>query len=81
MTNLFRRFNRRYLAEIHAEVRRRFPDLRPMRDAWVHRTGFGRWEFHGPGNFYAHFRAEDAYHARSKGWEAWLAKRTQGKAA
>ncbi len=60
-------FTRTLLTAVHAEVRARFPDIRPMRDAWVH-----QWEFHGPDGFYAHFRAEDGYDARRKGWERWL---------
>ena len=69
----FPAFNRRYLAEVHAEVKRNYPEIqRPMKAAWVIKTAFGQWEFHGPDNFYAYFRAEDAYHARAKGWEEWL---------
>ena len=78
--SVFTSFNRSYMALVHAEVHGRFPKVRPMRDAWVHRTGFGGWEFHGPGRFYDHFQAEDAYHARSKGWESWLRKQDRAAA-
>ncbi len=64
-------FTRALLTTVHAEVRARFPSIRPMRDAWVHQS-FNQWEFHGPDGFYAHFRAEDGYHARAEGWEQWL---------
>lgn len=44
-----------------------------LREAWVYQTDGRRWEFHyGP--FYWHGRADNAYEARAKGWEAWLAK-------
>ncbi len=67
------KFNLAYRNSVHADVRERFPNIRLMKDAWVIRTTFGQWEFHGPDNFYTHFRAEDAYDARAKGWEEWLA--------
>ncbi len=73
----FTTFNRVYLSTVHAVIRKRFPAIRPMRDAWVIKSGFGQWEFHGPDKFYTHFRAEDAYHARAKGWEAWLARKDE----
>ena len=72
--NNFTAFNRSYMVSVHAEVRRRFPSIRPTRDAWVIRTTFGQWEFHGPDGFYEYFRADGAFHARAKGWEAWLKK-------
>lgn len=41
-----------------------------IREAWVHRTG-STWEFFY-GDFEWYGRAENAYHAKAKGWEAWL---------
>ena len=42
--------------------------------AWVHRCcGSDTWEFRYDG-FYTHFRAENAWHARALGWEAWIEK-------
>ncbi len=73
-------FSRSFLAEVHAEVKRNYPEIqRIMRAAWVIHTTFGQWEFHGPDNFYTHFRAEDAYHARAKGWEAWMAHKEEAR--
>lgn len=44
--------------------------------AWVWTTDRkrGHWEFHGPDEFYAEFRADNAYDARAKGWSKWLAE-------
>ena len=67
-------FTRTFLTQVHAEVRARFPEIRPMRDAWVHQS-FNQWEFHGPNNFYTNLRAADAYDARAKGWTRWLESR------
>ncbi len=74
-----RMFNKARRDSVHAEVRERFPNIVPMRDAWVTFTHLG-WEFTGPGNFVIHFKADDCYHARAKGWEAWLATRTESTA-
>ena len=43
--------------------------------AWVYGLGRDQWEFHGPDGFYWHGRAGNAYDARAKGWDAWLAHR------
>ena len=57
--------------EVHAEVRRRFPGIVPMRDAYVYQIHRG-WEFTGPRDFVILVDAEDCYDARAKGWQAWL---------
>lgn len=44
-----------------------------IRKGWVHQTCNG-WEFHY-GDFYVFNRAENAYHARALGWDAWVASR------
>jgi len=81
---VFTDFNRRLMARVHEEIRA-VGVRAPMKAAWVHRSG-RQWEFHGPhpetfapNGFYWHGRAEDAYHARSKGWESWLQKRAEIK--
>ena len=60
--------------KVHAEVRGRFPGIMPMRDAGVTLTHLG-WEFTGPRDFVILLNADDCYHARAKGWEAWLASK------
>ncbi len=64
--------NRAIRDAVHTAVRARFPDIVPMRDAWVTLTHLG-WEFTGPGNFVVYLKADDCFHARAEGWEAWLA--------
>jgi hypothetical protein len=70
------RFSRRMLTSKHEEVRDRFPDIKPMSDAWVWNGGIGsrgNWEFHGPHNFFCHVgSAANAYEARYKGWSAYI---------
>ena len=44
------------------------------KDAWVWTQDRKTWEFHGPHNYHWYGRADDAYHARYKGWQAWLAE-------
>jgi hypothetical protein len=39
--------------------------------AWVYHFERDSWEFHGPDGFYWHGSADNAYHARQQGWEAW----------
>jgi hypothetical protein len=56
-------------------VIKHYPTIRPYKDGWTYKTGRSQWEFHGPGNFYWHGRASNAYDARYKGWMAWLEKR------
>ena len=68
-------FSRHFLTDVIATVKKHFPKTRPMKDAWVHKTGFrDHWEFHGPGDFYWHGHAANAYEARAEGWCAWLHK-------
>jgi hypothetical protein len=50
------------------------PHVKTRKDAWVWKAGRNHWEFHGPGGYYWHGRAHDAYEARAKGWRAWLTK-------
>ena len=63
-------FCRRMLSETHALVKIAFPDVK-LKDAWVWHSG-RIWEFHGPDGFYWHGRADNAYDARVRGWNAWL---------
>lgn len=44
------------------------------KSAWVYQhSGFrNSWEFHGPDDFYWDGTADNAYHARARGWNAWL---------
>lgn len=47
-------------------------------DASIRRAGSAdsrQWEFHF-GDFYSHFRADNAFEARYEGWSAWM--RSQG---
>jgi hypothetical protein len=54
-------------------------DIKPLttaaerKDAWVYKCMEDHWEFHGPGEFYWHGSADNAYDARAKGWQAWEA--------
>lgn len=78
-------FSRKLLAYVHQDVRRVLtrlaidhvrPDLARAdlrKAAWVWHDGADRWEFHGPDDYYWHGRAHNAYEARAKGWQAWLA--------
>lgn len=50
-----------------------------IKSAWVHAT-CNMWEFHYKG-FYWWGKAENAYHARALGWEAWCEKQTHKDAA
>ncbi len=42
--------------------------------AWVYHLMGDDWEFHGPDGFYWYGDADNAYHARQQGWEAWREK-------
>lgn len=66
-------FCRALLAQAHELVREHAPGVK-LRSAWVYGYGREQWEFHGPNEFYWNGRAGNAYHARYKGWMAWLAK-------
>ncbi|MEX3960134.1 hypothetical protein [Trinickia sp. EG282A] len=67
-------FTRSLLREATTLVRSHFPDVK-LRDAWVYRFNGDHWEFHGPDDFYWHGDADGAYHARYKGWMAWLERK------
>jgi hypothetical protein len=66
-------FCRQHLRLVLTEVRDWCPDVKPS-EAWVWKSGRGQWEFHGPDRFYWHGRAANAYDARAKGWQSYLAK-------
>jgi hypothetical protein len=68
--------SRLVLMESHKRVKTLFPTINLRKDAWVWCAGRGRWEFHGPDQYYWNCRASNAYDARAKGWDAWL--RSQG---
>lgn len=79
MTSVDTLFTRSLLKLGATQVKKHFPKIRIVKDAWVYHSGRGCWEFHGPktGNadmpqFYWYGRAHDAYEARYKGWMAWL---------
>ena len=65
-------FSRALLSQAHADVKKHFPAVNLMRDAWVYHYGREIWEFHGPGGFYDNVKASNAYEARYKGWTAYL---------
>jgi hypothetical protein len=65
-------FCRIMLTETHREVKFHFPDLHLWKSAWVYNS-LGTWEFHGPEGFYWYGNADNAYHAREQGWQAYLA--------
>jgi hypothetical protein len=75
MTDINLSFCRALLREAIKELKEKAPGIRPMKDAWVWKAGFGSWEFHGPDKYYWHGRAHNAYEARYKGWMAWLEAR------
>lgn len=67
-------FERAMLRDVVAEARKVGAVIS---DGWVHATKMGcgastHYEFHYQGKCYWHGRAENAYDARAKGWEAWL---------
>ena len=65
-------FTRYLLAEAHKLVRKHAPHVKLRKDAWVYDLGRDHWEFHGPGGFYWHGSASNAYETRYKGWMAYL---------
>lgn len=67
-------FSRALLAQGIATLKEHFPEVRPVKDAWVWNAGRDHWEFHGPDSFYWHGNAGNAYEARYKGWNAWMQK-------
>jgi hypothetical protein len=71
MSDLNLVFSRLMLKRMHAEVKTYFPSTNLIKDAWVWNSR-RHWEFHGPEKFYWSGRADNAYHARYKGWSAWL---------
>jgi hypothetical protein len=81
MTDINIIFCRRLLADIHAVLRQHYPHIKVRKDAWVWHAGRGHWEFHGPADFYWHGRADNAYDARHKGWNAWIEKQEVDLAA
>jgi hypothetical protein len=72
MTSIDTIFCRALLRKAHALVKQFDPDIHVVDRAWVYCFGRGHWEFHGPDVFYWHGRASSAYHARYRGWMAWL---------
>jgi hypothetical protein len=69
MTNINIAFCRTLLAAAHRDVKEFAPDTN-LRDACVWSSGRHQWEFHGPDKFYWHGRADNAFHARYRGWVA-----------
>lgn len=68
-------FCRELLKSVMGDVRKH-TTTDERKAAWVYCTyrhgGNNQFEFHGPGDFYWHGRADNANDARAKGWEAWL---------
>lgn len=60
-------FERLLLRDAVAEARKHGAKIK---NGWAHLT-CNTWEFHYKG-FYWWGRAENAYHARALGWEAWI---------
>ena len=79
MTDINVAFCRTLLAAAHRDVKAFDPGINPRRAAWVWCGGRDQWEFHGPDDYFWHGRADNAYHARYRGWVAWLkAKGAEG---
>jgi hypothetical protein len=57
-------------------VNRTTPEQRKAAWAWKDRNSPGRYEFHGPNNFYWYGQSCCLWEAKSQGWSAWL--REQG---
>jgi hypothetical protein len=72
MTDINTMFTRSLLRLGVADLKKHFPKVRAVKDAWVWKAGRDHWEFHGPDKFYWHGSAHDAYEARYKGWNAWM---------
>lgn len=60
-------FERLMLQDVTKRARKAGADIAK---AWVHKS-LRTWEFIY-GDFYWYGRAENAYHAKAQGWEAWL---------
>ena len=67
-------FSRALLRVGTTVMKKHFPHMHVMRDAWVWSAGDGNWKFNGPDKFQWHGRAGNAYDARYKGWVAWMEK-------
>ena len=65
-------FCRALLREVMIEVRRKVAPAE-IKAAWPWRSSLRRAaDFHGPGGFYWHGAACCLWHARAKGWQAYL---------
>lgn len=71
-------FSRGMLRLVLADVKR-VTEPQQRKEAWVYMFANDHWEFHGPGKFYWHGRASNAYDARCKGWTAWLERNHVGR--
>lgn len=65
-------FCRHLLTLVHKDVKAAHPHINLRKAAWVWCAGRDHWEFHGPGKFFWHGSAANAYDARAKGWRRWL---------
>lgn len=93
MTDINIRFCQLLLKTVHKAVKTKLAQLAVdhvrldllrvnlWKAAWVWRDGRDCWEFHGPDKFYWHGRADNAYEARAKGWQAWLRQFDQDECA
>lgn len=78
-------FSRTLLANVMEDIRK-VTSPAERKAAWVYHFGGDSWEFHGPEGangrpFYWYGRADNAYDARAKGWEAWWTSLEQDGAA
>ena len=67
--------SRTKLKEINALVKKHFPRINVVEDAWTNLHRGWRWDFHGPDKFYWCGLADNAYDCRCKGWLAYLKHR------
>ena len=67
------KFCRALLAAVMADVAAH-TTAEQRKIAYVYHFTGDSWEFHGPKGFYWHGSADNAYHARAQGWQAWLRK-------
>ncbi len=73
MTDINVAFSREVLKETMVDIKR-VTSPKERKDAWVWKSQFGSWEFHGPEGYYWFGDADNAYDARAKGWTAWWEK-------
>ena len=68
--NINIKFSQLLLKDVLKEIKV-LTTTRERRESWVYHLDRDHWEFHGPDRYYWHGRADNAYEARAKGWQAW----------